>query len=136
DHGRERRRTCLHPDAELRALPMSHLTRRLPLDQILHVLGRVAIVVHICEHCGHGSVDGHVDGDATHMPGLLAWWHRDNLSMRCGAARCGGLPDPAQAGGIIRAGAPGSSSARLECTVRDREVGSSNLPFPTFRTAG
>jgi hypothetical protein len=27
--------------------------------------------------------------------------------------------------------APGSSSARLECSVRDREVGSSNLPFPT-----
>src|ERR1700683_2066668 len=27
--------------------------------------------------------------------------------------------------------APGSSSARLECAVRDREVGSSNLPFPT-----
>jgi hypothetical protein len=27
--------------------------------------------------------------------------------------------------------ATGSSSARLECSVRDREVGSSNLPFPT-----
>src|ERR1700726_4983380 len=28
---------------------------------------------------------------------------------------------------------PGSSSARLECTVRDREVASSNLAFPTMR---
>src|SRR5437588_5920959 len=29
--------------------------------------------------------------------------------------------------------ASGSSSARLECTVRDREVASSNLAFPTMR---
>ena len=36
-------------------------------------------------------------------------------------------------GWVVESGGSGSSSARLECTVRDREVGSSNLPFPTSR---
>jgi hypothetical protein len=31
---------------------------------------------------------------------------------------------------------PGSSSVRLECTVRDREVGGSNPPFPTRASIG
>ncbi len=34
-------------------------------------------------------------------------------------------------GRMLESARSGSSSARLECTVRDREVGSSNLPFPT-----
>lgn len=32
---------------------------------------------------------------------------------------------------VVSSAVPGSSSARLECTVRDREVASSNLAFPT-----
>jgi hemerythrin-like domain-containing protein len=35
---------------------------------------------------------------------------------------------------VVESSGSGSSSARLECTVRDREVGSSNLPFPTSHT--
>src|ERR1700686_2808645 len=65
------------------------------------------------------------------MPGLLgAVAPRDCLSMRVEPGPCRRSLGPLKR--VVSSGpAPGSSSARLECRVRDREVGSSNLPFPT-----
>src|SRR5437870_4741762 len=51
--------------------------------------------------------------------------------MRLNPCRCRAQRDVAEPGDIILTAA-GSSSARLECTVRDREVASSNLAFPTI----
>src|ERR1700722_2197379 len=80
DDGVERRRTGLHADVELRALPVRHLAGGLPLHQILHVLGGVAVIVDVCKHRGHWRVDGHVDGDTAHVPRLLARRHRAMIS--------------------------------------------------------